>query len=206
MPHPTALFALSQMRCQRRLQISQEKNIGNVFELSGMAFRLALHYVGLLALILRRTVVHNGPTPLNRRPAANYGQRHWLIDWYIVGWTGFSTPKGERGREGIEPPPHKFCNYSATYCLLWSWRRVDKKPHQLVSVWEARRCSTTVARCGPTPLSTLKNKTLQRLAQRWMKYLKGKWHLILTHSYTSYGIVFIPVFKAESVFILKKNW
>ena len=33
---------------QRRLQISQVKNIGNVFELSSVAFRLAPAYGGLL--------------------------------------------------------------------------------------------------------------------------------------------------------------
>ena len=31
MPHPTALFAINQMQCQRRLQISRVKNIGNGF-------------------------------------------------------------------------------------------------------------------------------------------------------------------------------
>ena len=45
MPHPTALFALSQLQCQMRLQISRAKNIANVFEMSGVAFRLAPLYV-----------------------------------------------------------------------------------------------------------------------------------------------------------------
>ena len=35
------LFALCLVQCQRRLQISDVKNIGNVVELSGVAFRLA---------------------------------------------------------------------------------------------------------------------------------------------------------------------
>ena len=47
MPHPMTLFALSLMQCQRRLQISRVKNIGNVFELRGVAFRLAPPYGGL---------------------------------------------------------------------------------------------------------------------------------------------------------------
>ena len=41
MPRPTALFALSLMQCQRRLQISRVKNIGNVFELIDVAFHLS---------------------------------------------------------------------------------------------------------------------------------------------------------------------
>ena len=40
MPHSTALFEFSLMQCQRRPRISRVKNIGNVFELSGVAFRL----------------------------------------------------------------------------------------------------------------------------------------------------------------------
>ena len=48
MPHPTALFALSLIQCQRRLQISRVKNIGNVSILSGVAFRLAPPHGGLL--------------------------------------------------------------------------------------------------------------------------------------------------------------
>ena len=47
-PHSTALFALNLMQRQRRLQFSRVKNIGNVFELSGMAFHLAPPYGGLL--------------------------------------------------------------------------------------------------------------------------------------------------------------
>ena len=43
-------FALNLMQCQRRLQIYRVTNIGNVFELSGMAFRLATPYGGLLLL------------------------------------------------------------------------------------------------------------------------------------------------------------
>ena len=41
MPHWMALFALNLMQCQRGLEISRVKNVGNVFELSGVAFRLA---------------------------------------------------------------------------------------------------------------------------------------------------------------------
>ena len=41
MTHQTALFALSLMLCQRRLESSPEQNIGNVFELSDVAFLLA---------------------------------------------------------------------------------------------------------------------------------------------------------------------
>ena len=44
MPHPTTLFALSLMQCQRRLQISRVKNIGNIIELRGMAFCLVPPY------------------------------------------------------------------------------------------------------------------------------------------------------------------
>ena len=40
MPHPTALFALNLMQYQTRLQITRMKYIGNVFELSGVAFHL----------------------------------------------------------------------------------------------------------------------------------------------------------------------
>ena len=46
--HPMALFALNQMQCQRRLQISRTKNIGNVLEQGGVAFRLAPSHGGLL--------------------------------------------------------------------------------------------------------------------------------------------------------------
>ena len=48
MPHQTTLFALNLMQYQTRLQISHVKNIGNVFELSSVAFRLAPPYDGLL--------------------------------------------------------------------------------------------------------------------------------------------------------------
>ena len=44
----TTLFGLSKMQCQRRLQISRVKNIANIFELSGVTFRLASPYDGLL--------------------------------------------------------------------------------------------------------------------------------------------------------------
>ena len=55
MPHLTALLALSIMQCQRRLQICQAKNIGNVLEQSGVAFRLAPPYAGLLVAQCQRT-------------------------------------------------------------------------------------------------------------------------------------------------------
>ena len=48
MPHPTALLALILMQCQRSVQISRVRNIGNVFELSGVAFRIAPPYGGFL--------------------------------------------------------------------------------------------------------------------------------------------------------------
>ena len=48
MPLPTALFTLGLIQCQRRLHISKVENIGNVFELSGVAFRLAPPYGGLI--------------------------------------------------------------------------------------------------------------------------------------------------------------
>ena len=48
MPHPTALFELSVMRCQGRLKISRVNNIGNVSELSGVAFRLPRLLTGFL--------------------------------------------------------------------------------------------------------------------------------------------------------------
>ena len=51
MPHATALFALSLTQYQRRLHISRVKNIGNVFELSGVAFRPAAPYGGLLVTL-----------------------------------------------------------------------------------------------------------------------------------------------------------
>ena len=44
------LFALSLMQCQRCIQISQLKNIPNVFKLSGVAFRLAPPYGGLVVI------------------------------------------------------------------------------------------------------------------------------------------------------------
>ena len=47
-PETLRFCALSIMECQRRVQISRLKNIGGVFELSGMAFRLAPAYGGLL--------------------------------------------------------------------------------------------------------------------------------------------------------------
>ena len=51
MPHPTALFAFSLMQCKRRLQISRAKNIGNVFESSGVSFRTPQPYGGLLVVL-----------------------------------------------------------------------------------------------------------------------------------------------------------
>ena len=50
MPHPTTLFALSLVHCQRRLHISRVKNISKVLEESGVSFRLAPPYGGLLVL------------------------------------------------------------------------------------------------------------------------------------------------------------
>ena len=44
MSYLTALFALSLMQCQRRVQISRVKNIGNVFQLSSLTFHLAPLY------------------------------------------------------------------------------------------------------------------------------------------------------------------
>ena len=58
MLHPTALFALSLVQCQGRLQISRVKNIYNVFELSGVAFLLAPHYGGLLVLHRLNSIYH----------------------------------------------------------------------------------------------------------------------------------------------------
>ena len=46
------------MQCQRRLQISQMKNIGSVFELSGVAFRLASPLGGLLVQMLQSLRIH----------------------------------------------------------------------------------------------------------------------------------------------------
>ena len=40
------------MQCQRRLQISRVKNIGNVLEHSGAAFRLAIPYGGILVIFI----------------------------------------------------------------------------------------------------------------------------------------------------------
>ena len=51
MPHLTALFALGLMQYQRRLQIYRLKDIGNVIELSGVAFRLAPPHGGLLVAL-----------------------------------------------------------------------------------------------------------------------------------------------------------
>ena len=39
------------MQCQRRRQISRVNNIGNVFELIGVAFRLAPPYGGILVIL-----------------------------------------------------------------------------------------------------------------------------------------------------------
>ena len=47
------LVTLSAMQCQTRLQIFRVKNISSVFELSGVAFRLALPYGGLRVQILQ---------------------------------------------------------------------------------------------------------------------------------------------------------
>ena len=55
--HLTALLALNLMQCQRHLQISRVKNISNVFELTGVAFRLAPHYDGLLVYSLYQDVL-----------------------------------------------------------------------------------------------------------------------------------------------------
>ena len=54
MPHPTALFAINLMQCQIRLEISCAKNIGNAFELSDVALRLAPPYDGLFVIIIVR--------------------------------------------------------------------------------------------------------------------------------------------------------
>ena len=51
MPHPTALFALSLIQRQVHLQISRVRNIGNVFNLSGVVFRIGAPYGGLLVKI-----------------------------------------------------------------------------------------------------------------------------------------------------------
>ena len=48
MLQPRALFVLNLMQCQRRLQNSRVKNIGNVFELSSVTFRPATEYCGLI--------------------------------------------------------------------------------------------------------------------------------------------------------------
>ena len=44
--------ALGLMQCRRRLQISGVKNIGSVSKLSGVAFRLAPPYGGLLVSVI----------------------------------------------------------------------------------------------------------------------------------------------------------
>ena len=60
MLRPTALFALNLMQCQRHLQIIQVKNIGNVFELSSVAFRLRLASLyGGLFVIFEKSFVCN---------------------------------------------------------------------------------------------------------------------------------------------------
>ena len=50
MPHPTALFALNIMQCRGRLQNFRAKHFDNAFELSGVAFRLAVPDGGLFVL------------------------------------------------------------------------------------------------------------------------------------------------------------
>ena len=46
------LLALSLIQCQKRLQIYRVNNIGNVLQLSCVAFRLAPHYGGILVNFL----------------------------------------------------------------------------------------------------------------------------------------------------------
>ena len=46
------------MQWQRRLQISGVKNIGNVLEQSGVAFRLAPPYGGLLVIYILLFVIN----------------------------------------------------------------------------------------------------------------------------------------------------
>ena len=53
-------FELSLMQCHRRLEIYRVKNIGSVFGLSGVAFRLAPPYDGLLAIFRRRHIRPDG--------------------------------------------------------------------------------------------------------------------------------------------------
>ena len=60
MQHPTTLFALSLMQCQMGSYISRVKNIGNVFELSGVVFRLAPPYGGFLVHIHKRKLLTIG--------------------------------------------------------------------------------------------------------------------------------------------------
>ena len=52
MLHLTTLFALRLIECERRLQISQVKNISNIFELSIVAFCPAAPYGELLVSVL----------------------------------------------------------------------------------------------------------------------------------------------------------
>ena len=79
------------MQCQRRLQITRVKNIGNILEQSGVAFRLAPPYGGLLVELFSwlqkkrfRPSVHPfGPhimtiTTLEAIALSN-GKRCWLL-------------------------------------------------------------------------------------------------------------------------------
>ena len=67
MPHLTALFALNLMHCQMRLQISRVKNIGNVFKLSGVEFRLVPPYGGILVFLPFGATGTSGRHPTVRR-------------------------------------------------------------------------------------------------------------------------------------------
>ena len=75
MSHPTVLFALSLMQCQRRLQISRVKNIGNVFELSGVAFCPAPPYGGLLVKALFLSFNFWSQLPWAAGPVALFAKR-----------------------------------------------------------------------------------------------------------------------------------
>ena len=75
---------LSWNACQRRLKISRAKNIGSVFELSGVFFRLSPPYGGFLVIIETRNSLADQRTnkamalmrpPKEQRKAGSLGGR-----------------------------------------------------------------------------------------------------------------------------------
>ena len=99
-------FTMSAMQCQRRLQISRVKNIGNVFELSVVAFRLAHIRVGFLCKCCNRYILRHGgwlyfSSILSRRFCVLSIRQLW--DWCLPPPNTF-RPK-VANCEGVKPKP-----------------------------------------------------------------------------------------------------